>query len=154
MTAPLLLLTLGVFLLVINAALLMLTSWVADQLHLGWHVDGFWSAFWGALIVSIVCFILNSSFLPRARVTADVGQVVFVCWGNICRSPMAERVAQGWAERDGLDGVGFTSAGVSREEPGNPIDPRAQRVLTRHGYRTAGTVPSGSPRPRSRRPTW
>jgi putative membrane protein len=67
-TAPLLLLSLGVFLLVINALMLWLTSWVADQLHLGWHVDGFWSAFWGALIVSVVSFILNSSFLSKSEV--------------------------------------------------------------------------------------
>lgn len=67
-TAPLLLLSLRVFLLVINALMLWLTSWVADQLHLGWHVDGFWSAFWGALIVSVVSFILNSSFLSKSEV--------------------------------------------------------------------------------------
>lgn len=67
-TAPLLLLTLGLFLLVINALMLWLTSWVADQLQLGWHVDGFWSAFWGALIVSIVSFILNSSFSSKSEV--------------------------------------------------------------------------------------
>ena len=67
-TAPLLLLSLGVFLLVINALMLWLTSWVAVQLHLGWHVDGFWSAFWGALIVSVVSFILNSSFLSKSEV--------------------------------------------------------------------------------------
>ena len=58
--APLVLLTLGLFLMVINGLLLMFTSWVAGQLNLGWHVDGFWSAFWGALIVSIVSFILNA----------------------------------------------------------------------------------------------
>lgn len=62
-------------------------------------------------------------------------RVVFVCWGNICRSPMAERVAQAWAEREGVHGVEFTSAGVSAEESGNPIDSRARRVLTEHGYR-------------------
>ena len=64
--------------------------------------------------------------------------VVFVCWGNICRSPMAERVAQAWAEREGLSGVRFTSAGVSAEEQGNPIDRRAQRVLAERGYTSAG----------------
>ncbi|MFT3859937.1 phage holin family protein [Micropruina sp.] len=67
-TAPLLLITLGLFLLVINALMLWLTSWVADQLNLGWHVDGFWSAFWGALIVSVVSFILNSSFTSKSEV--------------------------------------------------------------------------------------
>lgn len=65
-------------------------------------------------------------------------EVVFVCWGNICRSPMAERVARTLAAREGLDGVRFTSAGVSSEELGNPIDPRARAVLTAHGYDAGG----------------
>lgn len=64
--------------------------------------------------------------------------VVFVCWGNICRSPMAERVARGWAEREGLTDVTFTSSGVSSEELGEPIDSRAQRVLSRAGYTSSG----------------
>lgn len=59
-TSPVLLLTLGLFLLVINAALLMLTSWVCAQLGVPWGVAGFWDAFWGAVLVSIVSFILNS----------------------------------------------------------------------------------------------
>ncbi|MFV0405631.1 MAG: low molecular weight protein-tyrosine-phosphatase [Propioniciclava sp.] len=61
-------------------------------------------------------------------------QVIFVCWGNICRSPMAERIAEAVAAREGLSGVYFTSAGVSSEESGHPIDPRARRVLAAHGY--------------------
>ena len=65
-------------------------------------------------------------------------RVVFVCWGNICRSPMAERVARGRAAEQGLTGVEFTSAGVSDEEAGRPIDPRARAVLARHGYDAAG----------------
>ncbi|MFT3971553.1 MAG: low molecular weight protein-tyrosine-phosphatase [Micropruina sp.] len=64
--------------------------------------------------------------------------IVFVCWGNICRSPMAERVAQGWAEREGLDAVRFSSAGTSSEELGEPIDARAQRVLAQAGYSVGG----------------
>jgi putative membrane protein len=62
-TIPLLLLTLGLFLIVINACMLLLTSWVADQVNLGWHVEGFWTAVFGALIVSVVSFLLNA-FLP------------------------------------------------------------------------------------------
>ena len=62
--------------------------------------------------------------------------VVFVCWGNICRSPMAERVAQRAAEQAGLTGVRFTSAATSTEELGSPIDPRAAAVLTERGYST------------------
>lgn len=64
----------------------------------------------------------------------DVREVVFVCWGNICRSPMAERVARRWAEDQGLGDVRFTSAGTSTEELGNPVDPRARVWLERSGY--------------------
>ena len=66
-----------------------------------------------------------------------MSNVVFVCWGNICRSPMAERVARRMFPEAGLD-VEVTSAATSREELGNPIDPRAQRVLRRAGYDTEG----------------
>ncbi|MGC3955038.1 MAG: low molecular weight protein-tyrosine-phosphatase [Propionicimonas sp.] len=59
--------------------------------------------------------------------------VSFVCWGNICRSPMAEQVAREWAARQGID-VRFSSAGVSSEESGNPIDARAAAVLREAGY--------------------
>ncbi len=65
-------------------------------------------------------------------------RVVFVCWGNICRSPMAERVAERAAADAGLTGVEFSSAGTSREELGSGIDPRAVDVLAEHGYRTDG----------------
>ncbi|GAB3714125.1 low molecular weight protein-tyrosine-phosphatase [Mariniluteicoccus flavus] len=61
--------------------------------------------------------------------------VVFVCWGNICRSPMAERVAEKYAADAGIDAT-FTSSGVSSEELGNPIDPRARQWLDDHGYRS------------------
>lgn len=60
---PILLITLGLFLLVINALMLMLTSWLAELLNLGWHVDGFWTAVLGALIVSVVSWLLNT-FVP------------------------------------------------------------------------------------------
>ena len=65
-------------------------------------------------------------------------RVIFVCWGNICRSPIAERVAQRMAEQQGLTGVEFTSAATSREELGAPIDERAETVLREHGYRVDG----------------
>ncbi|HEY0240926.1 MAG TPA: low molecular weight protein-tyrosine-phosphatase [Friedmanniella sp.] len=65
-------------------------------------------------------------------------KVVFVCWGNICRSPIAERVAERYAADAGLSGVEFTSAATSREEIGAPIDSRARGVLARHGYRVDG----------------
>nr|WP_300142209.1 low molecular weight protein-tyrosine-phosphatase [Propionicimonas sp.] len=61
-------------------------------------------------------------------------EILFVCWGNICRSPMAKVVADAYAAREGLH-VGFTSAGVSAEETGNPMDARAVATLEAAGYR-------------------
>lgn len=60
-------------------------------------------------------------------------RVIFVCWGNICRSPMAERVAAKCFADAGLT-VAVSSAATSREELGAPIDPRAAKVLRRAGY--------------------
>lgn len=51
---PVLVLTLGLFALVINALMLLLTSWVADKVDVGFHVEGFGTALLGGLIVSIV----------------------------------------------------------------------------------------------------
>jgi putative membrane protein len=62
---PLILLTLGFFLLVINGLMLQLTSAVAGTLGIGFHVDGFWSAFWGALVVSIVSTLLGFMVVDR-----------------------------------------------------------------------------------------
>lgn len=67
-------------------------------------------------------------------------RVVFVCWGNICRSPMTERVADGRAAEAGLGDVEFTSAGVSTEELGNPMDDRATAKLGEAGYDADGHV--------------
>lgn len=66
-----------------------------------------------------------------------MSKLVFVCWGNICRSPMAERVARRMAAERGLD-VEITSVGISSEESGNPIDRRAVAVLTGAGYDASG----------------
>ncbi|MFF7854612.1 phage holin family protein [Streptomyces sp. NPDC007904] len=56
---PLLILTLGLFTLVVNALMLLLTSWLADQLDLSFHVEGFWTAVLGGLIISVVSWALN-----------------------------------------------------------------------------------------------
>jgi putative membrane protein len=53
------LLTLGLIAFVVNALLLWLTSWVAGQLSLPFHITGFWPAFWGAIIVAVVGWVLN-----------------------------------------------------------------------------------------------
>ncbi|HEY7143687.1 MAG TPA: phage holin family protein [Streptosporangiaceae bacterium] len=52
-------LTLGLIGLVVNGLLLWLTSWVAGKLTLPFHITGFWPAFWGAIIVGIVGWVLN-----------------------------------------------------------------------------------------------
>jgi len=62
-------------------------------------------------------------------------RVLFVCWGNICRSPMAERVAERAAAEAGLNRVEFSSAATSTEELGEPMDWRAAAVLSERGYR-------------------
>lgn len=67
-------------------------------------------------------------------------EVIFVCWGNICRSPIAERVAEQQAATAGLQNVRFSSAATSTEELGQPMDPRAAEVLRRHGYRDGDHV--------------
>lgn len=59
LTCPLILLTLGLFTLVINALMLMVTSWLSRQFGLGFHVDGFWAAFVGGLIVGLVSLVLS-----------------------------------------------------------------------------------------------
>jgi putative membrane protein len=60
MTCPLILLTLGLFVLVINGLTLWLASAIAvNWFHVGFYVDGFWSGFLGALIVSIVTIVLS-----------------------------------------------------------------------------------------------
>ncbi|GAA3474468.1 phage holin family protein [Nonomuraea roseola] len=52
-------LTLGLFALVVNAGLMLLTSWISSQIDVPFHVSGFWAAFWGALVVSIVSWVLS-----------------------------------------------------------------------------------------------
>jgi putative membrane protein len=59
LTCPLILLTLGLFTLVINALMLWLTGAISQFFDLGFYVDGFWPAFWGGLVVSVVSVVLN-----------------------------------------------------------------------------------------------
>lgn len=56
---PLFILTLGLITLVVNALMLLLTSWLAGKLDLEFHVEGFWTAVVGGLIVSIVSWALH-----------------------------------------------------------------------------------------------
>jgi putative membrane protein len=59
LTFPLIIVTFGIFALVINGLMLLLTSRLSSALGFGFHVDGFGPAFWGALVVSIVSTILS-----------------------------------------------------------------------------------------------
>ncbi|MFQ3663838.1 MAG: phage holin family protein [Chloroflexaceae bacterium] len=64
LSCPLIILTLGLFILIVNAISFSLSSWIAQNVFgAKFIVDGFWPAFWGAIVVSIVSFVL-SLFLP------------------------------------------------------------------------------------------
>ena len=66
-------------------------------------------------------------------------RILFVCHGNICRSPMAEFVMKDLVTKAGLTGQFFiASAATSTEEIGNPVYPPAWQELTRHGISCAG----------------
>ncbi|MGW1072385.1 phage holin family protein [Streptomyces sp. NPDC002537] len=56
---PLFILTLGLITLVINALMLLLTSWIAGRLGIGFHVEGFWSALVGGVIISVVAWAMH-----------------------------------------------------------------------------------------------
>jgi len=53
------LLTLGLFALVVNALLFLLTDWIASLFDLPFKVDGFWAAFWGAIVVAVVGWLIS-----------------------------------------------------------------------------------------------
>lgn len=63
---PVIILTLGLFLLVINALMLLLTSKLADVFDVGFHVDGFWTAVWGSIVISLASMVLEA-VLPDGR---------------------------------------------------------------------------------------
>jgi len=63
LTCPLIVVTLGLFTLVINALMLLVTGWLSESWGLGFTVEGFWAAFWGGLAVGLVSMIL-SMLLP------------------------------------------------------------------------------------------
>ena len=71
LTLPITVITMGIFLLVINAAMLLLTSAISDQLSLGFHVADFGSAFLGAIVVAVVGWIL-SMFVGVGRLPTRV----------------------------------------------------------------------------------
>ena len=72
-TFPALILTLGFALILINTALLALTAWIAGKFDsIRFDIDGFWAAFFGAIIISIVSFVLTQVINPQ-KVARKVG---------------------------------------------------------------------------------
>ena len=65
-------------------------------------------------------------------------KILFVCHGNICRSPMAEFVLKDMAKKAGRSDLHIASVAVSTEELGNPVYPPARRELARHGIACDG----------------
>lgn len=66
-------------------------------------------------------------------------KVLFVCHGNICRSPMAEFVFKDLVEKNGLgDSFDIASAATSTEEIGNPVHPGTRKILASHGISSDG----------------
>lgn len=60
LSIPFILVTLGLFLIILNALLLRFTAWLADLVDIGFHVNGFWAAFWGSIIISITTWFLDA----------------------------------------------------------------------------------------------
>ncbi len=60
---PFIVLTIGLFLLVINALMLMLTAWIAGGVGIGFHVDGFWTALWGSIVITVVNWFIDVAIL-------------------------------------------------------------------------------------------
>ncbi len=69
---------------------------------------------------------------------AIVVKILFVCHGNICRSPMAEYLFRDMARRAGLDCFEVASAATSDEELGCPVYPGTRNILTAHGISCKG----------------
>jgi putative membrane protein len=64
LSIPFIIVTLGLFLLVINALMLMLTGWLAGQLDIGFDVTGFWPAVGGSIVITLVTWIVDGLIGP------------------------------------------------------------------------------------------
>ena len=66
LSLPFIIVTLGLFLIVVNAGMLLLTSWISEQVGFGFVVDGFWTAVLGAIVITIATWVLEA-VLPEGR---------------------------------------------------------------------------------------
>jgi putative membrane protein len=66
LSIPFYILTLGLFFVVVNALMLILTSWLAGQLGVPFHVDGFWTALFGAVVISLASAVIGL-LLPEPK---------------------------------------------------------------------------------------
>jgi putative membrane protein len=66
LSLPFIILTLGLLIFVINALMLLLTSWISGQVGLGFHVDGFWTAIFGGIFVMVATWVIEL-VLPDGR---------------------------------------------------------------------------------------
>jgi putative membrane protein len=71
LTCPLIVLTLGLFTLVLNALMLLVTGWLSESWDLGFTVSGFWSAFFGGLVVGLVSMVLSMGLRAKESPVAS-----------------------------------------------------------------------------------
>ncbi len=60
LSLPLVILTLGLFLFVVNAAMFLLTGWLADKFDIPFHVEGFWTALGASIVITIVTWLVEA----------------------------------------------------------------------------------------------
>jgi putative membrane protein len=70
LTCPLIVVTLGLFTLVINALMLLVTGWISESWNLGFAVSGFWAAFFGGLVVGLVSTALSVGLENKSRIAS------------------------------------------------------------------------------------
>ena len=68
LSLPFIILTLGLLIFVINAAMLLLTSWITGKLDVQFHVDGFWAALLGSLVITVVGMLINLVLPDKAEI--------------------------------------------------------------------------------------
>lgn len=80
--------------------------------------------------------------MNQAIAKIKIGKIMFVCHGNICRSPMAEYILKDMLKKNGINNITVCSSATSSEEIfngiGNPVYPPARALLKKHGINCDG----------------